>query len=226
MTTKPSLLPVSGGFLIALLLPVLVLALALGWMGNESLFLWINTHLTPTLGPAAFYFSLLGEAWGMTLLLASSLRLPFRYTLMVGLTWLLGACYSWLFKLWLLRGLPRPMKVFTEAGIKLNTVEGVKVHHLNSFPSGHTLTAYSVAFMAVVVFPKLPDWARLSLVVGAAACGFSRLLLAQHWPADVVGGACLGMAAAWSAWRLSRFMPENEVRLNTPIRDWWTKAQV
>ena len=113
------------------------------------------------------------------------------------------------------------MKVFTEAGIKLNTVEGVKVHQLNSFPSGHTLTAFSAVFIAVLVFPKLPNWSRISLALLASACGFSRILLAQHWPSDVIGGACLGMLAAFTAWRLSMLFPEREARLQTLIREWW-----
>lgn len=218
--SKPSQFPMPGNYLALLVLPVLVLAGFLYQMGDESLFLWINTHLTPQYGEAAAYFSLFGEAWGMLLVLFFSLALPFRNALLVGLTWLSGACYSWLFKLWLLRGLPRPLKVFTEAGIKLNTVEGVKVHQLNSFPSGHTLTAFSAAFVALLIFQKLPDWARLGLALLAAGCGFSRILLAQHWPSDVIGGACLGMLAGYTAWRLSLFFPENEVRLNTPIRNW------
>jgi undecaprenyl-diphosphatase len=72
-----------------------------------------------------------------------------------------------------------------------------------SFPSGHATdaTAFLVALalvLAIVVFRR--PLARVVAVVGAsllsAATAASRLVLAVHWPTDVVAGMALGAAGA------------------------------
>jgi membrane-associated phospholipid phosphatase len=75
-------------------------------------------------------------------------------------------------------------------------VEGVTVHHLNSFPSGHTLTAFSAAFLIRILFPCRPLWHALAFLL-AILCGLSRVVLVQHWPADVLGGMVLGLLASF-----------------------------
>ena len=70
-----------------------------------------------------------------------------------------------------------------------------------SFPSGHTTIATTVCLGIVAVFgtswPK--TWRRAAWVLAAvvaAAVGISRIYLGVHWFGDVVGGACLGIAAS------------------------------
>jgi membrane-associated phospholipid phosphatase len=164
--------------------------------------------MTPSFGKAALFFSALGEWYAMVLLLNLSLSMPFRKTIMVALIWFSGACYSWLFKLWLLKGLPRPLEHFQNTGITLNLVEGVKVHHFNSFPSGHTLTAFSAAFAVVCLFPQSSKWLQILVLLLACCCGISRIVLAQHWPLDVAGGAVLGIAASFTGQKLALRLPD------------------
>ena len=69
---------------------------------------------------------------------------------------------------------------------KIHTVAGVEVHHYNSFPSGHTATAFILFFLTLYFFPnKKTFW------IGAAyaiLCGYSRIYLGQHFPLDIAGG--------------------------------------
>ncbi len=190
--------------------------------GNETCFLWINQNMTPSFGQSARIFSALGEWYSMSLLILISLWLPFRKTMMLAFIWFSGACYSWLFKLWLLKGLARPLEHFQKAGITINLVEGVDVHHFNSFPSGHTLTAFSAAFAVVCLFPLSARWIQILVLLLALACGISRIVMAQHWPLDVAGGAFLGILASFSGQKLASWLPQYPL-MNRPI---WSKSKV
>lgn len=177
--------------------------------GNEDLFLFIHQKLSPTFGQPARFFSLLGESWVMGGLLLLSFNMAFRQTLLVGFTWLSGAIHSWIFKLWLCKGWPRPFEFYSQKGIALNLVEGVKLHHWNTFPSGHTLTAFSIVFLIRVLYPKLPIKYTYLAILLASFCGLSRIILVQHWPMDVLGGMVLGCSAAlFAQWFHNKFLPK------------------
>jgi undecaprenyl-diphosphatase len=59
---------------------------------------------------------------------------------------------------------------------------------MNSFPSGHTMTAFAILAVLFVVDRKIAWWA-LPLAV---LVGFSRIYLGAHFPSDVFSGACIG----------------------------------
>lgn len=59
----------------------------------------------------------------------------------------------------------------------------------NSFPSGHTMTAFAVAFACSVFVPKL----RYILIPFAALTGFSRVYVGVHFPLDVLYGGLVGI---------------------------------
>ncbi|WP_375413034.1 phosphatase PAP2 family protein [uncultured Bradyrhizobium sp.] len=64
-----------------------------------------------------------------------------------------------------------------------------------SFPSGHSVTAFALAFAVSAVWPRL----RAVMIVYAIAIGISRLVLLAHHPSDVVAGALLGVIGAMLA---------------------------
>lgn len=59
-----------------------------------------------------------------------------------------------------------------------------------SFPSGHTITAFSVAAPVISHFPE----AGLGVLFCAVSIAASRVLLGMHFLSDVVAGAALGWA--------------------------------
>jgi membrane-associated phospholipid phosphatase len=84
---------------------------------------------------------------------------------------------------------------------------GIELPWPNSFPSGHTTAAASIAVALLLVVPVAH---RLSAVVAGAALiavvGFSVVILAWHYPSDVLGG--LLVVGTWGfavlAWLRSR----------------------
>jgi membrane-associated phospholipid phosphatase len=61
-----------------------------------------------------------------------------------------------------------------------------------SFPSGHAVTCFALAFAVTAVWPQ----ARVAMIVYAIAIAASRLVLLAHHPSDVVAGALLGLIGA------------------------------
>jgi membrane-associated phospholipid phosphatase len=61
-----------------------------------------------------------------------------------------------------------------------------------SFPSGHAITAFALAFAVSVLWPR----ARVAMFVYACLIALTRLVLLAHHPSDVVAGALIGMVGA------------------------------
>lgn len=61
-----------------------------------------------------------------------------------------------------------------------------------SFPSGHAITAFALAFAVSSLWPK----ARVPMIVYACLIAMTRLLLLAHHPSDVVAGALIGVIGA------------------------------
>ena len=83
-------------------------------------------------------------------------------------------------------GRPRPFVLLPEPAPLIVGVLG------NSFPSGHAATSFAGAALLARYLPG--RWPVLFLL--AAGIAFSRVYVGVHYPADVIGGAILGMVTA------------------------------
>ena len=75
------------------------------------------------------------------------------------------------------------------SGIPLNqihTVPGQVTHAYNSFPSGHTATAFTLFLLTIYFFPT--KWTFAIGLIYAMVCAYSRVYLGQHFPMDLGGG--------------------------------------
>ena len=166
------------------------------WWGlNRSLFLWINGLHAPW--------------WDWLMLLATSAgsarTYPYWIALAVLLTWIrpkmmprlnvavfatgfvaTGFLVPWLKETF---GFPRPLAAL---GRELVTVVGPPAQE-GSFPSGHTTFVFLIC---VALSPGVPRILKWVLWIFAAAVALSRIVVGAHFPADVLGGAVLGVAFA------------------------------
>jgi len=89
---------------------------------------------------------------------------------------------------------PRPTHA---AGYVLHALKNPSFFDLtgrfNSFPSGHTTTAFALAMVLAKRYPRL----RLPLYATAILISLSRIALGSHYPSDIVGGAILGITVGW-----------------------------
>lgn len=86
---------------------------------------------------------------------------------------------------------PRPIEVYQHSGQAIHLVDGVTMHHWQSFPSGHTMTAFAFACLCLFVQKKTSP-AIIALLL-AMLVGYSRMYLFQHFPRDVFTGSVLGV---------------------------------
>ena len=96
------------------------------------------------------------------------------------------------------KGAPRPTAFLTDTS-GLHFVEGVKVHTSNSFPSGHTATAFAFCLFLTFLINKR-SWGALLLFL-AILGGASRIYLLQHFYIDVVVGGFIGSIVAILSWK-------------------------
>jgi undecaprenyl-diphosphatase len=72
--------------------------------------------------------------------------------------------------------------------------------HDPSFPSDHATAAFAIAVAVFFYYRRLG----VVFLTAAAAIAFSRVLLAMHYPTDVLAGAATGTAAALAVCTLGR----------------------
>ena len=108
---------------------------------------------------------------------------------------------------------PRPITYFEKyPDVVLPLVEGVKMHHSNSFPSGHTSTFFvfftCCALLVAYQYKQKAqqnDWSRwaltslsmVALLILAALGGYSRIYLSQHFTLDVFVGSIIGFITTY-----------------------------
>ena len=147
-------------------------------------------------------FSKLAEWPLYVLALIPLFRKKVRLTLFYVLCELSGGIGTWVLKK--LFSAPRPVSVFESyPDLTLPLVEGVKMHHSNSFPSGHTSTFFvfftcCALLMAFQLGQRAsqkwsPRYLLLLLpLLLAALGGYSRIYLSQHFLSDVCMGSVIG----------------------------------
>jgi membrane-associated phospholipid phosphatase len=83
-------------------------------------------------------------------------------------------------------------------------VTGIDQLSVHSFPSGHTVTAFSTA-LVLAYWCKNKLWG-LPLLLLAALVGYSRMYLSQHFFEDVTAGSVIGVVVTvmWVYWTENR----------------------
>ena len=90
------------------------------------------------------------------------------------------------------------------AAIMTGTVNGIKYSvkrlrpdgsRYNSFPSGHTATAFLTASLLHKEYGWRSPWFSIGGYTAAAVTGVSRICNNRHWMSDVVAGAAVGIGA-------------------------------
>ncbi|MDO9152814.1 MAG: phosphatase PAP2 family protein [Paludibacter sp.] len=180
-------------FLFVLIFTVLILC-----NSKADLHLWM-TSFNSLLGDGFFrYYTYVGD-WIPFVVIAGLLFYKYRMALFMLASLLISGIFSVVLKQ--IFNAPRPLLYFSEhfPAIELHRIAGEHLHSANSFPSGHTITAFAF-FMVLTFYTKKPSIHFLYFVL-AALVGYSRIYLSQHFAIDVLVGSLIGVSIT-SIWKL------------------------
>ncbi len=77
----------------------------------------------------------------------------------------------------------------------LHFVEGVELHKMMSFPSGHTTSIFALmTFFAIIT--KNKNWSVVYLLI-ACLGAYSRMYLSQHFLEDLLAGSFIGLVSTF-----------------------------
>lgn len=139
----------------------------------------------------------LGALFVVPIIVALFVR--YKYALTGAIAFIFTGVLSYLFKKILFKGLPRPTAFFSNGELS-NLIQNFDYHTHNSFPSGHTMTAFAMLLFITLMVNK--KWCSLLAICLAILVALSRVYLLQHFFVDVYVGSILGVISVWIAYAI------------------------
>ena len=186
--TIPSSLRV---FLYLLALFTIIGTVLLFKFDKGDIFLYLNSKGSKFLDEFFKLITLLGLGGLLAILAVIFLFIRYYYSILFAVSLITAGIFSYLLKHVIFKGMPRPAGVFDLENLS-HIVEGIKIHKYNSFPSGHTMTAFSLGIILTLIL-KNRTWGIVVFAISFAV-GISRIYLIQHFFIDVYVGALIGTA--------------------------------
>ncbi|PAC31992.1 phosphatase PAP2 family protein [Flectobacillus sp. BAB-3569] len=174
---------------------ILMWLVCLGWVLQTPKFeqmVWINSHRTIWSDTFFWCATQLGEGWFFVTMILVWLVFKYEQAFIGVIAFAVSTLIS--------QGLKfsfqtlRPSEFFKDVSYPWKYVSGVELHGFNSFPSGHTTSAFCI-FTLWVFFAKKPMINPIFLTLAITAA-YSRPYLFQHFPEDLLGGSIVGIISA------------------------------
>lgn len=122
-----------------------------------------------------FWFLLKNKTWAMKMLFL---------VVNIAASGLVSTLIKWI------AGRNRPINLFNHGLFGFNFFE--VGYELNSFPSGHAVTVFSLAAALWILFPRVGILA----FIPAIAIALSRVMITSHYVSDTIAGAIVGSVCA------------------------------
>lgn len=165
---------------------------------RETIYFTVNGINNPVGDFLAPFATDLGNGWTAVIIAAVFTLFNYRKALIVATAYAVTSISVQILKY--IFDEPRPMLYFKDQLSHIHFVKGVDMLSFNSFPSGHTVTAFTLA----VLFTY---WSRnkalgLLFLLIAVIIGYSRMYLSEHFFEDVTAGSVVGlvMTVIWLYW--------------------------
>jgi membrane-associated phospholipid phosphatase len=165
---------------------------------REQIYFAVNSHNSRFWDVLAPYFTDLGDGWTVIILSILILLFSYRKAFLLITSYIITSLLVQLLKR--IFDAPRPGLYFKSQLNHIYFVKGIHIDSLHSFPSGHTVTAFSAA-VVITYLCKGRQWGIVMLII-ACLIGFSRMYLSEHFFEDVFAGSAIGffMTVFWLYW--------------------------
>lgn len=137
------------------------------------------------------YFTHLGDGFFVLFLVVLLLFYRYRFALLLGIANIGTAIVIQILKRFVFSDYMRPV---AELRNQLYLIDGVDMHELFSFPSGHTASAFTTFFI-IAVWVKKPI-VSIACLFAAVLVAYSRMYLSLHYLQDVFFGSVIGLVIA------------------------------
>lgn len=175
---------------------------------KEQLIRWVNEHNNATADMLFANITFLGDGAFSVIVAVILAFVSWRYAVLGIVSFLVSGGISSLLKHYVFSSALRPLKYFEHSDWEYRVIKGLDIHSYNSFPSGHSITAFAVfSLIALLDNRKGRGWLWLSLAVMAA---YSRVYLFQHFVEDVYAGSVIGLVSSvMVCWGFMHYWEQN-----------------
>ncbi|MGM9512105.1 phosphatase PAP2 family protein [Larkinella sp. GY13] len=195
-------------FFIVYLLCLATVSVLMLLYNKTELMQWVNGHHAPLADLFFQNVTYLGDGAFSVLVIIILLFRSFRFALMGAVSFLLSTLITRALKQLVFSDSLRPLKYFEHSPWQYRIIDGLDIHSYNSFPSGHSTTAFAVfCLLALLDDRKSRGW---FFAVLAVITAYSRVYLFQHFVEDVYVGSLIGtVSSIFVFWLLSRHWDRN-----------------
>jgi membrane-associated phospholipid phosphatase len=175
-------------FVITFLILVIICSYIQFTNSKAELFLWTNIRHNEFFDRFFRYCTMIGDGFTMLIVTIGMLFIRYRFAVLAGLAYAYTSVIVQALKR--IFNSPRPSKFF-EGLNPIRTIDNYPLYEWNSFPSGHSTSAFALAVVLTYLLPyKRRHWVIIPIAMLTA---FSRVYLSQHFFQDVFAGAVLGV---------------------------------
>jgi membrane-associated phospholipid phosphatase len=169
---------------------------------RDTIYFTVNSVNNPVADFLAPFVTDLGNGWFAVIIAAIFTLFSYRKALLVVTSWGITAIVAQILKF--IFDAPRPKLYFKEQLKRIHFVKAVDILSYHSFPSGHTVTAFSLAVL-FTYWSRNKAWGPLFLLI-AVMVGYSRMYLSEHFFEDVTAGSVIGVIVTvfWLYWLNNR----------------------
>ncbi|MDB5142474.1 MAG: phosphatase family protein [Mucilaginibacter sp.] len=165
---------------------------------RETIYFAVNGLNSPIADFLAPFVTDLGNGWFAVIIAAVLTLFSYRKAFIVATAYAVTSITAQILKF--IFDAPRPKLYFKEELKRIHFVKAVDILSFHSFPSGHTVTAFSLAVL-FTYWSKNKAWGPVFLLI-AVMVGYSRMYLSEHFFEDVTAGSVIGLVITviWLYW--------------------------